>query len=239
MKTWALVYCCVVQTRARWGSEEAPSPQRHAPSSFFGSEKWCSLPNERKIHFDCCFFLFLGISALSSLLDCCVLFPPRARWGTEAPSPQHPPSSFFGSGEMAPTPQLKKNPFWLLFLSSCLSLAAVRLQKRRRAASHCVIVWRRWCFRSLRLSAHEQRRLFLLRFIFAVNQPLACTSEFICPPERAGWVHTGGACALGTRRPNHLFRAESFGGGSCWGSIVWCWRNETSSRIIPLKNIAV
>jgi len=39
------------------------------------------------------------------------------------------------------------------------------------------------------------KKAFFLRFIFAVDQQLACTSEFICPPEHAGRVHTGGARA--------------------------------------------
>jgi len=79
---------------------------------------------------------------------------------------------------------------WIVFCVSC-----------------CVIVWRCWCFRLLWLSAHEQRRLFFLRFIFAVDQQLVCTSEFICTPERAGQVHTGGARAGNAR-------AEAF--VSCW-----------------------
>jgi len=43
--------------------------------------------------------------------------------------------------------------------------------------------------------ARTKKAFCFLRFIFAVDQQLACMSEFICPPERAGRVHTGGARA--------------------------------------------
>jgi len=80
---------------------------------YFGSGKWHPLPSRKdKTILIVVSFSFLGISARSSLLDCCVLFPLRARPGTEAPLPQHrAPSSFFGSGEMAPSPQRKKIHF--------------------------------------------------------------------------------------------------------------------------------
>jgi len=76
--------------------------------------------------------------------------------------------SFLGCGEVP-----KKAPHGIM-LCDCLALLVLSFVAIERART---------------------KKAFLLRFIFAVDQQLACTSEFICPREHAGPVHTGGACA--------------------------------------------
>jgi hypothetical protein len=96
----------------------------------------------KKNYFDY-FFSFLGISARSSLLDCCVLFPLHVRQGTEA---QHrAPSSFFGSEKWHPLPSTKEKTI-LIVVSFFLSLLGYgthppEASKKARAALRCVIVW--------------------------------------------------------------------------------------------------
>ena len=75
-----------------------------------------------------------------------------------------------------------------------------------------------------------QKKACLLQFIFAVDQQLACTSEFICWPERAGLVHTGGACTGDARAEAFVFARSLFLGGvllriDCHG----CWNEYQSS----------
>ncbi len=137
----------------------------------------------------------------------------------EAPSPQHrAPSFFFGSGEMAPSPQRKKNLCWLLFISSCLSLAAARRRKRCRA-SRCVIVWRRWlCFRCNCCNcARLRKKAFFAAVHFCCHQPAAGVHVRIYLP--AARARRAGAA---TRA-----HAESFGG---WGVLLCCCTRDTTEQ---------
>ena len=65
-----------------------PSPQRRAPSSFFGSEKWRPPPKERKNHFDCCFFS-LSLVYPHAALFWIVVFSHHARAEAVRRRPRH------------------------------------------------------------------------------------------------------------------------------------------------------
>jgi hypothetical protein len=82
-----------------------------------------------------------------------------------------------------------------MFLSSCLSLAAARRQKKAPRSITLCDYLAHLVLSFVAIERARTKKAFLLWFMFAFDQQLACTSEFICPPERAGRVHTGGARA--------------------------------------------
>ena len=86
----------------------------------------------------------------------------------EAPLPQHhAPSSFFDTGEMAPSPQRKKNKTILIFVSFVLSfLGCGEGPKKARAALGVFVVIER-----------ARKKACLLQFIF--DHQLACIRIYL------------------------------------------------------------
>ena len=74
----------------------------------------------------------------------------------------------------------------------------------------------------------------MVGFIFAVNQQLACMSEF-CPPRCTQGECTPAVHALAISWPKHLFPAEFFLGG---GLVQDNHHDVGGTNHIPLKNIA-